>query len=94
MPRHDPIPIARAALRRRFWRVLRLLALLAAAIGALSAVVVARSVAGVHIHMIAATALGTGFTVLVGGALMTLVFISARSGHDIEAARPPDQEID
>jgi hypothetical protein len=36
--------------------------------------------------MLIATALGAGLTVLVGTALMTLVFISNSSGHDSAAA--------
>lgn len=34
------------------------------------------------IHMIIATILGIGFTVLLGGGLMALVFLSANSGQD------------
>ena len=33
-------------------------------------------------HMIIATTLGVGFTVLLGGGLMALVFLSANSGRD------------
>lgn len=39
------------------------------------------------IHAQIATILGVGLTVLVGTGLMTLVFLSSRSGHDDEAAR-------
>ncbi|PWG02063.1 hypothetical protein [Sphingosinicella humi] len=35
-------------------------------------------------HMIIATVLGVGFTVLLGGGLMALVFLSANSGRDDE----------
>lgn len=35
-------------------------------------------------HMILATILGVGFTVLLGGGLMALVFLSANSGQDDE----------
>jgi hypothetical protein len=41
--------------------------------------------------MIIATALGIGLTVLLGTGLMTLVFLSADSGHD-EAATPRTNE--
>lgn len=94
MPRHDPIPAASSGLRHRFWRAFRLLAILAAAVGVIAALIVGRGVAGLHLHMLVATALGAGFIVLVGGALMTLVFLSANSGHDSEAALPPNQEKD
>ena len=41
----------------------------------------------VHASLIIATALGIGLTVLLGTALMTLVFLSNSSGHD-DAATP------
>ena len=94
VPRHDPTPPPRPELQPRVWRAFRLLALLAAVVGAGSALLVAQMVEGLHIHMLVATALGTGFTVLVGGGLMTLVFLSASSGHDADAGAPPHQEND
>ena len=42
--------------------------------------------------MLIATALGIGFTVLLGTALMTLVFLSAASGHDDAAAAAAHQK--
>jgi hypothetical protein len=42
---------------------------------------------GVRIHMMIATALGAGLSVLLAGALMSLVFLSSSSGHDDEANR-------
>ena len=67
---------------RRFWRIFRLLALLSIVIAAIAVVLVARDDPTTHINMLIATALGTGFTVLIGTGLMTLVFISSSSGHD------------
>ena len=72
---------------RRFWRIFRLLALLSIVIAAIAVVLVMRGEEQVHVHMIIATALGIGLTVLLGTALMTLVFLSSSSGHD-EAATP------
>ena len=40
----------------------------------------------IHVHMLIATALGVGLSVLLGIALMTLVFLSNRVGHDADAA--------
>jgi hypothetical protein len=40
----------------------------------------------VSLHMLIATALGVGLSVLVAGALMGLIFLSDRSGHDEDAA--------
>ena len=86
MPRPDPTPPAPEALKRRFWRIFRLLALLSVAIAALAVVLVAQGQSELRIHMLIATALGTGLMVLVGSALMTLVFLSASSGHDDSAS--------
>ena len=85
MPQPDPIPSPRHAMMRRFWRTLRLLALLSIAIAALAVLLVIRGDPGVHVHMMIATALGVGLSVLLGGALMTLTFLSSSSGHDDEA---------
>ncbi len=41
----------------------------------------------VPIHMAIATIAGVGFSVLLGTALMGLVFLSNRSGHDDSATR-------
>jgi hypothetical protein len=69
---------------RRFWRIFRLLAVLSMLIAAISVLLVARGDSTIHIHMLIATALGIGLTVLLGTGLMTLVFLSADSGHDDE----------
>ena len=86
MPRNDPTPSPRHSVMRRFWRIFRLLALLSIVIAAIAVVLVTRGEAHPHIHMMIATALGIGLTVLVGTGLMTLVFLSANSGHDEQAA--------
>ena len=74
---------------RRCWRTFRLLALLSIVIAAIAVVLVARGDPAPmrHVHMLIATALGIGLTVLVGTGLMTLVFISNSSGHDEAASR-------
>jgi hypothetical protein len=86
MPQQDPLPSPRYSTMRRFWRIFRLLALLSILIAAIAVVLVARGDAKVHIHMLIATALGIGLTVLLGSALMTLAFLSSSSGHDEEAS--------
>jgi len=68
-----------------------MLALLSIIIAAIAVALVARGDSTVHVHMLIATALGVGLTVLVGTGLMTLVFLSSASGHD-EQARPRSQE--
>jgi hypothetical protein len=84
-PRPDPLPSPRQSTAKRFLRIFRLLALLSIVIAAIAVVLVTRGAGEVHASLIIATALGVGFTVLLGTALMTLVFISNSSGHD-EAA--------
>ena len=85
MPVPDPIPTPRGSTKERFWRIFRLLAPLAVVIGALAAVLVSRGDPTIHIHMLIATFLGVGLTVLLGTALMTLTFLSSSSGHDDHA---------
>lgn len=96
MPQSDPIPSPSGSTKRQIWRIFRLLALLSTVVAAIAVMLVARGDAAPlqHINMLVATALGTGFTVLIGAALMTLVFISNSSGHDEAAARPVHKEND
>ena len=81
MPQPDPIPQPRNNLMRRFWRIFRLLALLSVVVAVIAVLFVTQG-EPTPIHVIIATALGAGLTVLLGTALMTLVFLSAESGHD------------
>ena len=46
------------------------------------------------IHMVIATAAGVGLSVLLGTALMGLVYFSSHSGIDDEAARGDDDGAD
>ena len=79
-------------MKRRFWRIFRLLVLLSIVIAAIAVALVSAGDPAFHINMLIATALGVGLTVLLGTSLMTLVFLSAQSGHDEEAAAKPHQE--
>jgi len=86
MPRLDPVPSPRHSAMQRFLRAFRLLALLSIVVAAIAVILVARGDPAIHVHMLIATALGVGLTVLLGTALMALMFISADSGHDDQAA--------
>ncbi|MDL2341254.1 MAG: hypothetical protein QFB89_07990 [Pseudomonadota bacterium] len=90
-PRPDPLPSPPQSLVQRFWRIFRLLLVFAVVVAAIAVAMVARGDDQLHLNMLIATALGTGFTVLVGAGLMTLVFLSASSGHDEAAGRKPDE---
>jgi peptidoglycan/LPS O-acetylase OafA/YrhL len=92
VPVHDQLPSPPRAMKRRFWRIFRLLLLLSAVIAAIAVALVARGDTSLHINMLIATALGVGFTVLLGTSLMTLVFMSADSGHDDAVAAEQHKE--
>jgi uncharacterized membrane protein YjjP (DUF1212 family) len=87
MPRPDPLPSPRLSLLRRFRRIMKWLAFFAIAVAAIAVLLVARGDTGVHVHMMIATALGAGLSVLLAGALMSLMFLSADSGHDEQASQ-------
>ena len=94
MPRPDPVPPQRYSLMRRFWRIFRLLAVLSMVIAAIAVFLVVQGEDSPDVHVMIATALGAGLTVLLGTALMTLVFLSAESGHDDAATPHIHQEND
>ena len=91
MPRPDPLPTPRQSMLRRFRRIMRLMALLAIVVAAIAVILVARGDDSVRPHLLIATALGVGLTVLLGTGLMTLMFLSSSSGHDDQAARHDDE---
>ena len=93
MPRHDPIPrkgerdqVRAAAAWKRYWVIMRWMALLALVAVLLSLIYLKSSGQPVPIHMLIATAAGVGLTILVAAGLMGLLFVSNRSGYDDEAA--------
>ena len=71
MPVPDPVPSLRGSTWRRFRRVMRWMSLIAILAAATSVWFVARGESELRIHMLIATALGAGLTVLLGAALMT-----------------------
>ncbi len=77
-----------------FRRIMTWMALFAIVIAAIAVLLVARGDEGVHIHMLIATALGVGLTILLAAALMTLVFLSSSSGHDDQATGAGHQAKD
>ena len=81
-------------MKRRFWRIFRLLALLSAVVAVIAVLLVTQGEGEVHASLIIATGVGVGLTMLLGSALMTLVFMSASSGHDDAAAPHIHKEND
>lgn len=92
MPRPEPAPDPRLSVLQRFRRIMKWMALFSIVVAAVAVLLVARGDEGVHIHMLIATALGAGLSVLLAGALMSLVFLSSSSGHDDEANRFEEDE--
>ena len=76
----------------RFRRIMKWMALLAIVVAAIAVLLVASGDSGVHLHMMIATALGAGLTVLLASALMTLAFLSSSSGHDDQAKGSGNRE--
>jgi hypothetical protein len=92
MPHPDPIPSPRLSVLRRFRRIMKWMALFSITVAAIAVLLVARGDKGIHVHMLIATALGAGLSVLLAGALMSLVFLSSSSGHDDEANRFEEEQ--
>lgn len=67
---------------RRYRRLLGWMALVALACAAAAVAILWWWIGPLPIHAAIATALGVGFTILMGAALMGLVFLSSGTGHD------------
>ena len=92
MPRHDPIQRPpgpadeTAALAwRRYKALMSWMILASIATAALALLWLAQTGTEMRLHLVIATIAGVGFSVLVGTALMGLIFFSNRSGHDDDA---------
>ena len=92
MPRPHPISSPGISVLQKFRRVMKWMALFSVAVAAIAVLLVIRGDRGTHIHMMIATALGAGLSVLLAGALMSLVFLSSSSGHDDEANRFEEED--
>ena len=85
-PRPDTVPSPRHSMLARFRRIMKWLALFSIVVAAIAVLLVARGDPGFHVHMMIATALGVGLTVLLATGLMALLFLSSSSGHDDAAS--------
>lgn len=96
MPRHDPVPPNRHERTALAWaRYKRLMSwmVIAAVVAVLLALIYLKSSGvPVPVHMVIATIAGVGFSVLLGTALMGLVYFSNNSGHDDAAAMKDDSD--
>lgn len=98
MPRHDPIPprtrppaLANRHAWTRFRRVMGWMAALAV-LCVLASLAWLGSSGPLHLHMVIAVTLGVFLTVMVATGLMSLVFLSAGTGHDAQAAEPFERD--
>jgi hypothetical protein len=91
-PKPDPVPTRRQSMLGRFARIMTWMTLISIVIAVIAVVLVASGDEGFHLHMMIATALGVGLTVLLATGLMTLVFLSSSSGHDERAAPRSDED--
>ena len=87
-----PAPGPPNPLLLKFRRAMKWMALLSVAVAAIAVFLVSQGDDGVHIHMLVATALGAGLTVLLGTGLMMLAFLSSSSGHDEDAGGSRDKK--
>ena len=93
-PKPDPLPSPPHSMMTRFTRIMKWMALVSIAVAVIAVALVASGDSGVHLHMMIATALGAGLTVMLAAALMTLAFLSSSSGHDDHSMRsnPEDEQ--
>lgn len=87
MPRHDPIASSKHSALRRHGQIMRYMALVSLLAAAGAVALVAWGSDEWRVHMLIATALGAGLSVLLAAALMGLIFMSSSSGHDEQASR-------
>lgn len=98
MPSHDPLPRARparddaAAAWADYKRLMKWMALAAIVTAGLSLAWLASQGTPMRLHLVIATIAGVGFSVLIGTALMGLVFLSNRAGHDDDATLRGDDD--
>ncbi|HYI39654.1 MAG TPA: hypothetical protein VE053_04965 [Allosphingosinicella sp.] len=88
MPHHDPIPPrpdASALAWTRYKNMMKWMALASALAAAVAVAWLKATSDAMPWQMVLATIAGVGLSVLLGTALMGLIFLSDRSGHD-EAA--------
>ena len=94
MPRRDPIPrrqVANPHAWARYRRIMIWMTVLAVVCVAVALLYVRTATGSLPLQMAIAVTAGVFLTVIVGTGLMSLVFLSAGSGHDEAAADPFDE---
>ena len=93
MPHHDPIPPKpdeSALAWSRYKSMMKWMALASAVAAALAVAYLKATSDAMPWQMVLATIAGVGLSVMLGTALMGLVFLSDRSGHDDAASGRED----
>ncbi len=94
-PRHSLDDPAYAAFAwARYRRILRWMALIGLAAAIVAVLVLRWWLGWLDVHVVIATALGTFATVMLGAALMGLMFLSSGARRDEEVFDPLKDEID
>ena len=96
MPKHDPVPESTQRAAEAWARYKHLMSWMATAavVAVLLALIYLKSTGGpIPIHMMIATIAGVGLSVLLGTALMGLVYFSSHSGHDDQVGRGDDDDL-
>jgi hypothetical protein len=93
-PRPSPLdePNQAAHAWKRYRRLLRWMGLLTVLVIAVALAVLYSAGALVSIHVVIATVLGIGVTMMLMAALMGLVFLSSGTGHDESIADPLNED--
>lgn len=89
-PLDDPENAAHAWARYR--RIMRLMMMVTVGVVILAVAALYNQHGMISIHYYIATALGIGFTMLLGSALMGLVFLSNGTGHDASISDKLEEE--
>lgn len=87
----DPDPTPRGAHWRRYRRLLALMFGLAVVVIGVALTVLHAEGVVLRLNFVIALALGIGVSLMLAGALMGLLFVSANSGHDDSVERPLDR---
>ncbi len=91
-PLDDPATAAKAW--ERYRRLMRFMFIITTLMVGAAFVVLYRENGIASAHLYVAAAIGIGFSMLLMSALMGLVFLSSRTGHDDSVAEsPPDDTI-
>jgi hypothetical protein len=83
---------AAGLVRRRYRRMFKLVGLVSIGAAAVAVAALYLSLGEFQLHASIAMAIGIGLSIMLGGVLMGLVFLSNASGHDVRAQGKEPEE--